>query len=186
LEGVELEPSVLAAMEDSADRLRQAGAELVDVELVGYDFARMRREGLLILEAEAAVAWASILEREDGVSETLRGMISYGSRQPAARLAQAQWRVSSCALTARQAFTQCDALILPTAAHTAFPVEQAAPAAQADLTTLANLAGLPAASVPAPVPLGALPVGLQLIAPRGARWISPGTDRTGQRSAARR
>jgi aspartyl-tRNA(Asn)/glutamyl-tRNA(Gln) amidotransferase subunit A len=50
----------------------------------------------------------------------------------------------------------------------AFPYAQAAPATQADLTVLANVAGLPAASIPMGPGRDGLPTGLQIIGPRGA------------------
>ena len=46
-------------------------------------------------------------------------------------------------------------------------LSMAVPANQADLTALANFAGCPALNLPLPVPAGALPVGLQLIAAPG-------------------
>jgi aspartyl-tRNA(Asn)/glutamyl-tRNA(Gln) amidotransferase subunit A len=42
------------------------------------------------------------------------------------------------------------------------------PASQADLTCLANMAGVPALSLPLPVAAGELPIGLQLIGPVGS------------------
>ena len=49
----------------------------------------------------------------------------------------------------------------------AFAHAQAAPATQADLTVLANVAGLPAISLPMGLADG-LPCGLQIIGPHGA------------------
>lgn len=61
-----------------------------------------------------------------------------------------------------------DALLLPTAPQTAFPMDAPVPANQADYTAPANMAGAPALSLPLPVPAGELPVGLQLVGHRGA------------------
>jgi Asp-tRNA(Asn)/Glu-tRNA(Gln) amidotransferase A subunit family amidase len=58
-------------------------------------------------------------------------------------------------------------LLLPTAPQTAFAHGSPVPANAADLTSLANLAGVPAISLPLPVAAGALPVGLMAVAPRG-------------------
>jgi aspartyl-tRNA(Asn)/glutamyl-tRNA(Gln) amidotransferase subunit A len=51
--------------------------------------------------------------------------------------------------------------MMPTAPQCAFPHGEEAPADQADLTALANFAGLPALSVP--VPGEGLPASVQLI-----------------------
>ena len=59
-------------------------------------------------------------------------------------------------------------LILPTAPNPAFPHSDPEPAAQADFTCLANIAGLPAISIPAGWTENGLPVGVQLIGPAGA------------------
>jgi aspartyl-tRNA(Asn)/glutamyl-tRNA(Gln) amidotransferase subunit A len=60
-----------------------------------------------------------------------------------------------------------DVLLLPTALQTAFAMDAPVPAHQADLTAPANMAGLPAISLPLPVPQGVLPVGLQMVGRRG-------------------
>ncbi len=77
-----------------------------------------------------------------------------------------RWRVAD-------AFAGWDAVATPTAAVLAWPREQpyppsvaglpAGPRAAAIFATAVNLSGLPAVAVPAPVPAGALPAGLQLI-----------------------
>ena len=59
-------------------------------------------------------------------------------------------------------------LLLPTAPQTAFAHGQRPPANQADFTTLASIAGLPAISLPAGWSDDGLPVGVQLIGPAGS------------------
>ena len=56
-------------------------------------------------------------------------------------------------------------LLLPTAPQTAFAHGQRPPANQADFTTLASIAGLPALSLPAGWSDDGLPVGVQIIGP---------------------
>jgi len=58
-------------------------------------------------------------------------------------------------------------LVIPTAAQVAFAMDAPVPPHQADFTAMANMCGGPAISVPMPVPVDALPAGLQLIGRRG-------------------
>jgi aspartyl-tRNA(Asn)/glutamyl-tRNA(Gln) amidotransferase subunit A len=58
-------------------------------------------------------------------------------------------------------------LIMPTAPQVAFAHGTRAPSNQADFTCLANVAGLPAISLPAGWSEDGLPVGVQLVGPAG-------------------
>ena len=58
-------------------------------------------------------------------------------------------------------------LLLPATPGPAFPFDAPVPVDQADYMTLSSLLGLPAISVPAPVPAGKLPMGVQLVAALG-------------------
>jgi aspartyl-tRNA(Asn)/glutamyl-tRNA(Gln) amidotransferase subunit A len=59
-------------------------------------------------------------------------------------------------------------LLLPTAPQAAFAHGARAPANQADFTGLANVAGLPALTMPAGLDADRLPVGVQLVGPAGS------------------
>jgi aspartyl-tRNA(Asn)/glutamyl-tRNA(Gln) amidotransferase subunit A len=86
------------------------------------------------------------------------------------RVTAFRWRVAD-------QFTGFDVLITPTSATVGWPRTQthpdtidgcaAGPRSGAVFSTAINLAGLPALSIPAPVPNGAAPIGLQLVAPAG-------------------
>jgi len=86
------------------------------------------------------------------------------------RLTNFRWRVRDC-------FAGWDVLATPTSATSGWPRTESIPAtidgqpahprAAASFSTAVNAAGLPAISIPAPVPSGTLPAGLQLVGPPG-------------------
>jgi aspartyl-tRNA(Asn)/glutamyl-tRNA(Gln) amidotransferase subunit A len=96
----------------------------------------------------------------DGISPALATILKLGDRLP-----------PRPELIARAKAQLIDALgddgllLLPTAPQTAFAHGQRAPANQADFTTLASIAGLPALSLPAGWSDDGLPVGVQIIGP---------------------
>ena len=59
-------------------------------------------------------------------------------------------------------------IVLPTVPQPAFDHAEPAPANQADFTCLANVANLPAITLPAGTAANGMPIGIQLIGPRGA------------------
>jgi len=59
-------------------------------------------------------------------------------------------------------------LVMPTAPQAAFQHTDRPPATQADFTSLANVAGLPALAVPAGVDGDGMPVGVQFVGPAGS------------------
>jgi aspartyl-tRNA(Asn)/glutamyl-tRNA(Gln) amidotransferase subunit A len=161
-----LEPDVASAWKGAIDALAALGATIVDVELAGYDFTRMRREGLLVSEVEGATFHQEPLERDpEGFSAGLRGMLAFGAKQTAVRAAQAYRRLADVRVIARRAFAGIDAMVLPTTPQTAFPFSQAVPVDQADLTGFANIVGIPAGCVPFGKSGDGLPLSVQLMAP---------------------
>ena len=161
-----LEPDVAAAWDRAIAALAGLGAAIVDIELAGYDFTRMRREGLLVSEVEAAIVHKDALERDpEGFSAALRDMLAFGAKQTAVRAAQAYRRLAEVRVIARRAFAQVDALILPTTPQAAFPFAQPVPVDQADLTGVANIVGIPAGCVPFGTNGDGLPLSVQVMAP---------------------
>lgn len=59
-------------------------------------------------------------------------------------------------------------LIMPTAPQTAFAHGTRAPVTQADFTSIASVAGMPALSIPAGFDNDRMPIGVQLVGPRGS------------------
>ena len=161
-----LEPEVAAAWERAIAALAGLGATIVPIALAGYDFSRMRREGLLVSEIEGATFHKDALERDpERFSAALRELLAFGAKQTAIRAAQAYRRLADVRVIARRAFAGTDALVLPTTPQAAFPFAQPVPVDQADLTGLANIVGIPAGCVPFGRNGGGLPLSVQVVAP---------------------
>ena len=162
-------PAVAAAYRRAVQQLRQSGHAIVETSLAGYPFGRARRAGLLIVEADLLVEhgddWR---ERPHQFSDELLQFMRYAERQSAAAYASALRVVALAHVEVARWFALADVMVLPTAPQQAFAFDDAVPANQADFTSIANMAGVPALSVPLPVAAGELPIGLQFIAPLGA------------------
>lgn len=157
---------VIAAYRSALDRLRDRGHNVVETSLGGFDFARARSAGLLIVQTrlllEHADDWR---EQPQHFSPELTQWLRDAEGQSALALAQAERVVQAAHLEAARWFQIADVMVLPTAPQTAPRWGEPTPDGAADLAIIANLAGLPALSAPLPRPEGALPIGLQFIAP---------------------
>lgn len=161
-----IDDDVLQAFDLAIARLTRSGLTLPRVTIDGWDPSRTRREGLLIVEAEAAAIHKQALAGKAPMSNELRAMLTYGCTLSAARFAEAAREFWATGFRARQTLAAFDAVLLPVAPQTAFMHGTKAPVSQADLTSIANAARLPALSLPLPVTPGGKPVGLQLIGRR--------------------
>lgn len=164
LDEVPLEPAVADAYAAALAAAENGGATVRPIDISGWQPGKLRRAGLLAVEAEGAFLLADALARDpDGFSAEFRGFLDYGVRASAARLAGSYHLLRNVGHAARQAVNGVDALVLPTAPQTAFRHGAPVPVNQADLTALANAAGCPALSIPWPEEPGALPAGIQLV-----------------------
>ena len=162
-------PEVASAYDDAL-RALQAGTDwaIEPVGLDGLDFGVIRRGGLLLCEAELHALLRPLLQaRPEALPADLLAMMRYIGGRSAADLGRALAQVGQAGECLDRATAGCDALLLPTTPQVAFPLDGPAPASQADFTAPANMNGAPAISLPAPVPRGALPAGLQIVGHRG-------------------
>ncbi len=168
LAGTLLEPEVKTAFAAFCDDLRQKGVRLVHVAIAGWRPPALRRAGLLLAEAEAGVLLGATMDADpDGFSKTFRDLVSFGRRVASAKLMAAAHDVHQIRPAVLASLTGVDALLLPTVAHQAFAHGAPVPEGQADLTSLASAAGLPAVAFPIPTGPGHHPVSAQLV---GQAW----------------
>ncbi len=161
------EPVVLDSFDQLVRALRQAGADLRPVAIPGWNPGALRRAGLLVSEVEGAETLGDAVDGP-GLSDGFRDMLTYGRRAKAGRLARAYQAMGAATTALAHAMTGIDGLLLPTAPQRAFAHAAPVPASQADFTALANIAGVPALSLPIAASDGGLPVGAQIIGPDGS------------------
>ncbi len=168
LDSVGVEPMIQEAFYALVEVLRGAGHTLVPVELTDLDLGAFRRAGLLVCEADMLSTSRLWFEGHPGaVSAELSALLDWVRGKSALDLARADNLLDSGARALAELLNNVDAYLSPTAPQRPFAMTDPVPAGQADLTSLANMAGTPALSVPLPVPAGGLPAGLQLVGRRG-------------------
>ncbi|MEP7185999.1 MAG: amidase [Rhodanobacter sp.] len=169
LAAVGVQPAVVDVFEAAMAKLTHALGDRRTVDFSDWDFGRMRRAGLLLMEAEMLGTFAADLaDGEHPVSERFRGMLGFAGSKSAADYAVADRVLDAATLKMRRLFAQVDVLVIPTTPQGAFPLDGPVPDSQADLTSFASLAGCPAVSLPMGTLPDGMPVGLQLIGARGS------------------
>lgn len=169
LAAVGVEPDVIEVFEAALAKLPHELGERREVDFSDWDFARTRRAGLLLMEAEMLGTFeADLADTECPVSDGFRNMLGFAAHKSAADYARADRVIDEAGLKMRRLFAQVDVLILPTTPQGAFPLDGPVPSNQADLTAFASLAACPAVSIPMGTLPNGLPVGMQLIGPRGS------------------
>ena len=126
---------------------------------------------------QSRIRWAGFISVSKAMADHLAGvpvsphlarLLTYGPRRKAEDWAEDQAILAATAAEVRSLVAQHGFLILPTVPNLPFPHAEPEPAGQADFTCLANIAGLPALSLPAGWSEDGLPIGVQIIASEGA------------------
>lgn len=160
---------VASVFASAVARIAEVAPRQFDVNFADYDFGALRRCGLLLCEAEMnAVHGADLAAHPEQFSREFRQMLGYAHKRTAVDLAAAHTRLDGAVLKARRVFASVDVLLTPTTPQPAFAFSTATPVNQADLTSFANFAGVPALSLPMGMTASGLPLGLQLIGPIGS------------------
>jgi len=164
--------------------LRERGDSITRIPLAGYDFGRARRAGLVIVEAdllhEHAADWRA---QPQNFSPELSRLLKWVEAQPATVCAAAQRTVAAAHIEVQRWWLQGDVMLLPTTPQSAFAFGDPVPSNAADFTSIANMAGVPALSVPLPCAPGVMPAALQAIGPHGSDAALLTIDWTGVSAA---
>lgn len=159
LGGVDCEPAVLEGYERAREAL---GAK--QSFTLPHPLTRIRFAGFILSSLGLSQELADVLKNNpDGLSDHLKFLLTFGPERSAADLAEDRKILAETTDAITAIVEQHGAILLPTAPQVAFSHDDKAPANQADFTCLANIAGLPAVSIPAGWSSDGLPVGMQLI-----------------------
>lgn len=169
LAGLGTRPEVLAAFEQAIASLRQELGEQRGIDFSDYAFAKARRAGLLLMEAEMRHTFAGDLaDTSRPVSAELRALLDYAAAKSASDYVVADRMLDASVLKARRVFAEADVLVLPTTPCAAARLDEPEPAEQAQFTSFASLAGCPAVTIPMGRTGKGLPLGLQFVGPPGS------------------
>ncbi|MFN3590713.1 MAG: amidase [Thermaurantiacus sp.] len=168
MERVDLAPAVRAAFRTARNLLRGIGPD-VGEHTARLDHHRVRMAGFVMATREAQAHFGPAMqENANGFSQQFRDLLAFGARFDAAAVREAEVTIDSARAELHAILQVADAILLPTTPGPAFAFEGPHPVSQADFTALANIAGLPALSLPAGWTEEGLPVGIQLLARPGA------------------
>lgn len=157
--GVEVHPEVARTF-DAALAVLEAGPRAV---ALSHPQSRIRFAGFIGVSREMAAHLRGV-----STSERLAKLLTYGPRRSLADWAEDRAILERTRDEVRAVIAEHGFLILPTVPNPPFPHSEPEPAAQADFTCLANIAGLPSISLPAGWTADGLPIGVQLVGPAGA------------------
>lgn len=142
--------------------------DLVTLQSLTVDCGKLRRAGLVAVEADISAQFSEPTADEiDILSTATRKLLRWVNRQSPVLLADAYQHLASTGDMLRQYLGTADVLILPTIPVNVPALCNGTPPGFADLTALANAAGMPALSLPVATANDGTTISLQLIAQPG-------------------
>ncbi len=158
--GVEIDPQVEAAFAGALEWLPGPPASFA----LPFPAGRIRYAGFI----KCSRTLAALLAEQEGLSDHLAQLLTYGPRRAPGKWEEDQQVLAETREQMRAIVAQHGFVIMPTVPNAAFPHAASEPAAQADFTCLANIASLPAISLPMGWTDTGLPIGVQIIAQPGS------------------
>ena len=168
LQAFNVDASIMSDFNANLIAWQDLGCEIRYFQLADFDPTKARRAGLLLCEADMRIEYATEWQdKRELFSDYLSALLSFIDTKSALDLTKAHDVVTLAKLQARSWLEQGDYLLLPTTLQRAFSMQEAIPANQADFTSIANFAGLPALSMPM-LSSAKLPAGMQLVGKIGS------------------
>jgi Asp-tRNA(Asn)/Glu-tRNA(Gln) amidotransferase A subunit family amidase len=171
----DLDPDVEARCRDAVEALRDAGVQVMEVELDALEFVRISTVIQLPLEGTPSARPEILAEIRDQVSPIGRALGKYQLLMPAAAAARVARVRAALRRSVARAFERVDVLAWPATPAPAPQIEnptvmlpsgpQPADFANTRLGGIANLTGVPATSLPVGLTSEGLPAGLSMLAP---------------------
>ena len=160
------EPGVRAGLSAAVEALIAMQIIVSRADTPHLDLPGARLGGFIESAREAAVTFAAD-RAGGGISRGFAAMLDFGAGASAEAIAAGNAAMAQASDTLHRLLITADVLLLPTTPQAAF-VHGKAPVTQADFTALANIAGLPALSLPAGWSGDRLPVAVQIVGRRGS------------------
>lgn len=166
----QLEPEVSLAIEEALAKLRMAGAEIIEVDARTFQELEKTFEEILLYEAWQVHGQKVTADPMHFGSDTLRLLQSAKSISLDA-YEKASTRRMELLPEALKIYAGVDILLTPTAPYvaptTTPPIDTPAGAVEGAYTSIFNITGDPAISIPCGLNSEGLPIGLQLASPKG-------------------
>jgi aspartyl-tRNA(Asn)/glutamyl-tRNA(Gln) amidotransferase subunit A len=180
LGGVECDPPVRASYDRACTAAAPAGALRLS-----HPLSRIRYAGFIASARFLSDAFADA--DPELLSPVLREQLAYGPGRPPEKWAEDRRVLAETGEELRAAVADGALLLMPTAPHLPHRLDEWSPNDQADFTCLANVAGLPALSLPAGWSEDGLPAAVQLVGrPGGEAGLFAAAHRLDEALAAYR
>ena len=162
----EVEPAVSRAYALAAELLEGLGLKVQRFATPEIDLAATRLNGFAEAAREVRLHFPEVDSNPATFSERFRANLAFGASFDEAAMTKSRAMLDAVAARLRAVLLDAEAILMPTTPQAAF-AHGGGPVTQADFTALANVAGLPALSIPAGWNDDGLPVAVQLVGRAG-------------------